>query len=728
MEPNINPDNKEFNWQVFLNENETLLGIETFVNNLLQTVSAEELIRNTFQFKPHLILNEILLKVVLTTQHKQNRITVYLLLQIVSKNVTLYDELSNKVHFWKTIYHFFYPYSNLLNNKKDMNEIELSKLIMQKLSVMHQFHVRCEQDTNYVNLFSLTGNMISNENKRSFSVGTLLIDHDIKRICISENAILILNENKEVIEYFLSDETEDINIIHQNSKIIHSNVKEMLNFETVEVGKDQYGTHESQDNCVAILTYSGELFFHKVIYNISYTVKFNSEFMKNNYGFDNFKVLNIQCCNDTSAEIAFELENHSIYVMNVRILFSLIEENVNVLSEEYGKYFDQEAVSSTSLSGYIPNKYFYAENTDGYTLITMTNEKEFDEEKGLSFEQKIHRKSPRIFTVYSKDPHKTFAFYFDNVFKCDVTSSHLKTSSFSSGKIFPEEKDDVSKEISREEKDKNVSPENKDKTLYVSINKQSIDDNNNYIQITHLYEIPEMNFKLQSRKIQQLSVISLNGRIIGENLNMLYESYLQIKCDDVFYWMNIEKCKSFAMTILNGVMAPAELNVDGPIYQQREIISDEKFINDIKQSELIELKLPDKLNFKEIFYSSKVSSLFALTSDGRLLINPGRISTPMVMNLDGGYGDIDIICHNISKIICHNHNLNRDDMILRIKGNEYVFVPEEYYMLYNEENRIEREIRSGEDIISPEGNNVTPTWNSIIFNLYNSPYNFRVDR
>jgi len=50
-------------------------------------------------------------------------------------------------------------------------------------------------------------------------------------------------------------------------------------------------------------------------------------------------------------------------------------------------------------------------------------------------------------------------------------------------------------------------------------------------------------------------------------------------------------------------------------------------------------------------------------------------------------------------------------MVFRMIENEFIFVPKEHYIVYKYGGKIEREMKSDEDII---------------FNLYNSPYNFRV--
>jgi len=611
----INPLEKEINWQQFLNEKEQFFGIETFTLDFLQNVSAEELIRNILLFKPQLILNEVLLRSILTTPCKKNRMKVYLLLKLISKNFILYDQLANKSQFWKSIYHFFYPYSVLFrdNNLSKEDEISQGKLIMQKLSVMHEFHVQKElneQGEEVLNLNRIAYSMVSREDKKHFSIGALTIDHEIKRICISKGAIFILNEYKQVIEYYpgippIGTYMNDINnIIHQNSKIIFTNVKEMINIETEE---------ETQhipisDNCIVVLTYSGELFFHKIIrYRVSYTVKFDLDFMKQKLKLDNFKVLNIQCCDNLPEYIAFELEDHSIYYMNVRFLFLLISNLVSPLNEEYAKYFNQPTVSTTSLSGYIPLAYFAVELENGYSIIFQTvNGREFIEEKDLSFTQKISRKSPRLFTMYMKNLDEIYTFYFDK------------------------------------------EGDTMNKTLYVSIYRYEFDKDFKPIQIVNTYEIPEMNFKLPSSNIQQITFLCPNATYGEHGMKFLFDNQLQIKCDNKFYWLNIIRNKIFEVE--TNPPFPQEDTPDNPLnINVNDFVSEQpdestnvlfltieqknqQIINEIKQVDLIELQLPDKLVFKEIFYSFYNDKLYSLTTDGKLLINNYKVASPMVMN------------------------------------------------------------------------------------------------
>lgn len=760
----------EINWNEFLNVNESLLGIEKFVQNLLENVTSEELIRNILHYKSQLILNEVILKVVLTTDNLKNRISVHTLLKILSSDVELYNTISQKKAFWKNIYLFFHPYV-IFPSKEKFSQEEPS--LMQKLSIRKEYHIyKRDEDIKYPISSMMT------EQSKTYSIGTLNIDYEIKKIAIIDNAIFVLNDRKQIIEYFIpsqmkektkkDDSLEDeqdfkekseiqrkINLdnsklIHQNSRVIFENVKEMLNFETqdtssgeiidLEEDDEEEETYEdeSTDICIAVLTYSGELFFHRMISNISFTLKFDVEVMKSRFDIDITKILNIQNCEESRYAIAIEFEDHSIYMIDVINLFKTIvekpfivtedgefsdDENSPSFKERYSDILDNNAFISTSITETIPISFFWIDDEDeeelegdiGFKPISkIVERKEFEEEKDLSFEQKTHRKSLRLFTSYCKNYTSTITFFFDRPEKESVL---------------------------------NVSIHNKELREYHP--NFDFDSRDDYLE----------SFQIDSvvlSHVQHLSIhVSSNVSIGQESLILSPASYLQIKCDNEFYWLNVEQCKMFNLNAIPSL--PINVNIpfddqinlqeDEEVNDQDEIIEeqvienleilehsaqnvlrfnshilreestnvsnpDHLMIDNIRRSELVQLKLPDNLKFKDIFYLRN-SPLYALTTDKKFLINNDRVNTPMIMNSDGGMGDIDIIFRNVSRIIFYNNYIAKTHFIFRVCENEFIPVPHQHYLMYKDEGRIERQLHSD---------------NNIIFNLRDSPYNYKVSQ
>jgi len=688
------------------------------------------------------------------------------LLKILSKYPELYDELMKKETFWKSIYLTFYPYANV----QDLSHQSL----MQKLCIMPQFYIyhgngKSEgsdeyEDNEYESedekIDPSFYHMIDRTNRRQYTIGKLLMNTDIKRICINSTSILVLNENKEVVEYYVpSGQQLDNHTIHQNRKILFTNVKEMLNFETMEMKDDENEVH---DHCVMILTYSGELFFHLNYLNLSYSARFDVEYLKDNYGININRVLNIQHCDNTSLEMAFELEDHRIYTMDVSFLHSvLIEADINeqiivqearrqveaveagiepeikriermigadglplmriglkkleekmlenrskILSVKYAKEIDSNAISSTLITELIPETYFTQGINNGKnTIVQLVDEVTFEEEKDLTFDQKIRRKSPRIFAVYQRLSQMSIVFHFDKHFEENV----LK---LSSKNLYLDEDDD-------EEESKKIN----------------------------LYSFDSISMF----NVQQLSVIISFSTLFGVDMPYTPEVRLQIKANDEFYWLIIEKSTNinfngFIPVVNQPIINQEHLNEDQftPTEQveNQPIIDEDQFtpteqaddqpshiessfitstawnapllriIDEIKTPSLTKLTLPENLRYKEIFNTIEGEVVYALTSNGKFLINFYGIAMPMIMNADRGYGDINIEFSNVSRIINYKNHLNRHDCILRVNENEYIFVPESHYRKYKSEGRIEREMISNNS--------------DILFNLIDSPYNYRV--
>jgi len=764
------------NWETFLHQNEALLGIETFLDNFLKGVNAEELVRNIVLYYPQMILNDNLLKVVTTTQHTHYRLPVYTLLKIISTNCKLYDAVSQKNTLWRSIYFTLHPNENQSSLAVDENY----DMYMQKLCVVNEYQILDEGNDKELTIPGVgIYHMLNFSEKMKYSMAKLLINDDIKKICIARRAIYVLNEFCQVVEYYLpyvvqvyitdilqgvdhngnpiedveqEEEQEDNEdneikggateaIIKQNSKVIYTNVKEMLNFATQEV--DEEG-NESEDVCIAVLTYDGELFLHRVIHNISYSLKFHHEFMMSRFGVNMNRILNIQCCDYSRYAIAIEFEDHSIYVTDILDLFAFVVEKSDTdlifvtpenhisddnrtksFEERYANLINKKAMSTISVVEIIPDRYYIKEpnfvitaenvivnndvivnhnddneeennNDDNeedhpeyvpkFNLFPkVANSKEFPVEANLSFEQKMRMRSSRIFTVNCNSYSITSVYYFDN---------------------------------------SSQSPS----TLNVNVYNQWINKEQNIEEQLIVYEMEHISLF----DVKQLNCFTPKKYDVNEPIVMIVTpmSYLQIKCTDVYYWLEIQKEvkinlrnleKSYILnedvnethedTTLQHIeeeetyVTNVHINKtnDNTSLQHDEettfvtnnntsLQHDEEettfvtkpgfgFIDHIRKSNLIQFNIKDNIQIKDLICSSEGSSLYTLATNGYFLINSL------------------IAFENATKVIGYNNNICKNDLIIKFNKNPYVYVPYTHYNYFKKQNRIERELHATDHVI-----------------------------
>jgi len=708
----IQSDNSDIKWELFLNINEQLLGICDFTQKLLLTVSYQELVLNILKYKPELILNQNILRCLLITSLPHNRITVFELIKLVAKFPEIYTKLFSLKNFWRELYSKRISSPDFEKRNKELSDFEINTDIIYKLCMEYEYNILCmsplygnfEGDKiSGTNISILAGQMIANDpsyvptytlKNREINcnkyVGKILIDDDIKRLCISNYAIFTLNNEDSVIEYFLNSNYErnyakldisneekirlNMTPKHLSERILFSDVKEMININNLYDLIAPNITKRIPNNLIVVLTYNGELFFHSMIDNISYTLKFDTDYMQTKFGFG--KVINIQTCDVYVKEKVFiivETEDHSLFIMNVQFLFRHImdyyisqikecivkqlceihfTENVVLKDEKLNSMGINLTVSmdqnkSHKVTQIIPENYFFFSYNDQYLdhcykpFQRVTSPKEFFHERGMSFEQKIRSISPRVFTLFSIYSGNNIIFYHDN--------------------------------------------EKENGSMYMVFIKQEMNINETFNYIKDEINLSEFVPFFSSRIIQQMDIYKRKDNLKFSNNGMYSKICLQIKSDDKYYLLELLPEQHTRAVYLRP-------------------ITKEQIIEHIKISKLIELKFlsEGESEVKDVILEGYSRGKYIIDSKKRLLSN----------HKDVGKNKLDEIEKNVVQLINYGSLQYKDkELVVKINRTNYIYVPYSEYLLYENSNCIV------EKLILDNGD--------VLFRRQNCVYNFK---
>lgn len=722
MEPEIPSQitTSQIDWPSFLVINEQLLGIEDFLHNLLKTISYQELTLNIMKYKPNLFLNENVLYGLLVTAPSNNRLKVYELMKLISKNYELFKKLL-LLNVWKKIYEKRITHSKSLQSKDEFfsdefeNLFERNMKIICKLCVFNEYYLLRTNirylseinDTFLSTLLDKTAQQLINNELQVIGpkyAGRLLIDDDIRRLCISKHAFFTLNNENIITEYFLDKDYEEIDYRDEkfsslseeeilklsmqqkhlsDSQIFH-NVKEMLNIDCIyDYFNIQFNVQERETlNATAILTYNGELFFHAMLNNISYTLKFDMKYMKKTFNFD--KVLNIQI-NEIYVSIKefiiIETEDHSLFSMNVRILFnqmfdeyfSRIKQCIELIDAhpEEDNHHEIQILNEMNLELFIskditkPHKitqiviedYFsrednFFEENSYQPFMQVVSSKKFLKEDEITFNQKIHIKSSRTFTMLNTFDGKQIIFYYD------CFHSHL------------------GKEELRKIDQKG--------SLYMMFVLQEIDEEENYTYHKTEINLTEINSNLSWNNVTELTINKYEdkfpiSRPDRERKTTYGKVELCIKCDDTKYYFDIVP------------------EIESTFRNLRCITIDD-IVDCVKETVVKESPLK---NCEVDLYEDYTKTNYVVDS---------RKQFSFTETFDSGTKHTDFE-ENVSSLIHYSAEDRKDkDLMIKISPNNIIYVPHEYYQL--EKDNISKQL------VLVNGD--------ILFRKKNCSYNFKV--
>jgi len=732
-------------WEKFLSENETLLGIKDFLINLLVNISYKEFTLNVMQYKPELLTNPDILYTLLVTVDFNNRLPVHELLKITAKNHVIYNRLFTIEHIWSKIYKKLIPYSKFIEQNTQLSNLEMNTELIYKLCIHSVYYIlpmpRCYHFDDEDNLSNTSINVKvqqliytrkspliktpkSREELSSHRyAGKLMIDDDIRRICISNYAVYTLNSKNIVTEYRLDMQYQYEYEIYQkmiqkhlNERIVIKEVKEMLNIKPYS-DNIQHGTGENieqLDNIIIVLTYDGELFLHTLRDNISYTCKFNMQYMKLTYGFD--KVLNIQKSeeiNFSTNNIVIEAEDHSLFSIDVRYLYRrlvgvelpVISDNIDNVNAEFNNFEiirSKDNLKPHCVTQILPNSHLNV-GMEGLfqPIMKLATSREFESEINMTWEQKTHSKSPRVYTCITSQDDCYVVFYFDNEIIVDVNNANssdvtINTISNNNHLFSP-----------------NVAINTIKGTMFMSYVKEYKTHDNRF-QYTNGMEVnlSQHNSYLSYNTIQEMDIIITNatnlnnrsihtyGKILLNMKNGSKYSQIEILPEEKTYYSGIRYINE--NTIIKSI---ANVKSEFQVFTFN-IKPKPESNNKIKELVFTCGDPPKIINdVKHMLYEDFTKSSHIIDGNSRLIF---------VSKLDSETFHGDLVEENAVQILDYGAEQYSDmSLMVKIKPNNQICVPYEQYIQSNFDDITKIFVLDN---------------NEILFRRSNSPYNFRVIR